>query len=122
MNKRERIIELGAEISATRAKLAAMEAEMDSLLPSEQSTSARSATVVPAGQFSEGTLTDRVIRFLNFFDAEAFTAANIATALQLPRDKMNSLRSTLVRLVEEEKIDRPEPGKYRARREQNVAG
>jgi|SRR5277367_5745520 len=120
MNKRERIIELGADISSTRTKLASMEAEMDSLLTSEPATVAF-VNLAATNAFADGTLTDRVIRFLTTFGTDSFTAVNVATALQLPADRMSSLRSTLVRLVEEKRIDRPEPGKYRARQEENAA-
>jgi len=122
MNRREEIIELAADIKATRIKLAAMEAKMDSLLPNEESVVIPNvAMITAANAFSAGPLTDRVIRYLNVFSPEAFSAANIAMALQLPSDKMSSLRSTLVRLVDENRINRPEPGKYQSRQAQDAA-
>jgi len=122
MSRRERIIELAREIDATRGKLHAMEAEMDSLLPTEE-PSARAVspikieTHVPMPQ----TLTERVIGFLEQNRAHAFGASEVASGIQLSADRITSLRSTLVRLVEEERIERAAPGAYRAKQEQHHA-
>ena len=113
MSRRERIIELAREIDATRGKLRAMEAEIDSLLPSEQPAAVAVATTVTAT--AEVSLTDRVIGFLLDNRPRSFSAAELAAALHLPADRMNSLRSTLVRLVDEQRIARPEPGRYSTR-------
>jgi hypothetical protein len=120
MNRRERIIELGAEIAAARAKLHVMEAELDGLLPPEEQSGQGAITPykieedVPLPL----TLTERVIKFLEQQRGRAFGASAIATGIGLSLDKMTSLRSTLVRLVQEERIARPSPGSYRAKQEQ----
>jgi len=117
MSRRERIIELAREIDATREKLHAMEAEMDSLLPKDEPSA-------PAGGkiFLDTNLviplTERVIKFLELSKGRAFGAVGVAQGIQLPTDKMTSLRSTLVRLVDEKRIERPAPGLYRAKQEQ----
>jgi hypothetical protein len=122
MSRRERIIELAREIDATRGKLHAMEAEMDSLLPTEEPAAREvSAIRIETGVPMPQTLTERVIGFLEQNPRNAFTAAGVASGIQLSDDRITSLRSTLVRLVKEERIDRPSPGAYRAKQVQHHA-
>ena len=121
MNRRERIIELATQIPAVRERLRAMEAEMDSLLPEDEP-----ATTTPAAPTSFDVtiftpLTERVIRFLEANKGGRYGADDIAKGVALTSDKMTSLRSTLVRLVDEDRIERAEPGVYRAKQKQQHA-
>jgi hypothetical protein len=121
MNKRERIIELATQIAEARQRLRAMEAEMDSLLPTEElSTNTVSHIKIEKGVPIPLALTERVIKFLEQHRERVFSATGIATGIELPADKITSLRSTLVRLVQERRIERPTPGTYRANRESDA--
>lgn len=123
--RRERIIELATQIAGARERVRVMEAEMDRLLPSEQGAAPLTPTAKPVPAFttdsSGGPLTERLIKFLKLNRGRTFSAGQIATGIELASDKMNSLRSTLVRLVDEDRIERPKPGLYCAKSEQHNA-
>jgi hypothetical protein len=119
MNRRERIIELAREIDTMRGKLHAMEAEMDSLLPKDEPSAPATKYVIDTSAFVP--LTERVIGFLETNRGRKYGANGIAQGIELTSDKMTSLRSTLVRLVDEKRIERAEPGVYCARQEQHAA-
>ena len=123
MNRRERIIELATQIAQARQSLRAMETEMDSLLPTEEAASATPTAkpVYSSNPDNNAPLTERVIQYLALNRGRAFNAGDIATGVGLDREKITSLRSTLVRLVEEKRIERSKPGLYRAIQEQHHA-
>ena len=96
MEKRERVIKLAKEIEALRANLKRAEADLDSIIGTSETASPNNkGTVV-------GSLPTQIINFLRENPGQAFNAAGIAEALGYTN--MPTLRSTLTRLVNKERI------------------
>jgi hypothetical protein len=118
MNRRERIIELATEIATMRDKLRAMEVEMDGLIGSEQSTGQATSTApyqIEKGVSLPKTVTERVVEWLESNKQKSWGVWDIATGIDLPEEKINSLRSTVIRLVDGKRLEKVSPGLYRAK-------
>ena len=112
MNLRDRVIELGGQITALRSEIAeldikrtrlsALEAELDSMLAPQMRTP----------QNGTGTIDERILRILREHPDKQFSATEIHAGMN--DVNMDSLRSALARMAQEEKIQRPERGSYQA--------
>ncbi|MCC6556538.1 MAG: hypothetical protein IT372_26565 [Polyangiaceae bacterium] len=112
MSRRERIIQLGAEIQADRTSLAALrermrakEAELDRLLKEggEDEVDDQSTTV------TAGSMASDIVTMLDADPAAEFEAEDIATRLD---KKITSVRSTLARLAKNGSIRKVTHGRY----------
>jgi hypothetical protein len=119
----EQLIELGAAIAATREKLRIMEGQWKALLSHDQP--AASVKEQPKYLIEEMSppvpLTERVIELLGKNATHAWSASEVAKELGVPANKMNTMRSTLFRLVEEKRIDKAGPGMFNTKQGQHVA-
>ena len=104
MVNREHIIELATRIAELRRELHELENEMDTLLGEAKSR----AYNEPYGK----GLTARVLDFFSNNKASAWSPHEMMGPIGLSKDKINSLRTTLIRLVAEKKIEKAGPGKY----------
>jgi hypothetical protein len=124
MNKRERIIELVNQITTARQQLAALEAELDSLLPPD-SDSGSPPTVGTAGDTVQpileglvpGSMASKVVELLIGNSERSFDVSAIARGIGLDADKINSLRGTVLRLADSGRIQKVRRGTYRAKKE-----
>jgi hypothetical protein len=123
MDKRERIITLATEISAMRDKLRILEAEMDTLIGGgggggEMVSPVSTAQyTIQKGVPLPKSMAAQVVEFLESNKQKACGVWDIATGIGLPQDKINSLRSTIIRLIDAERIEKVSPGLYRANQE-----
>ncbi len=123
---RERVIELATLIAAEREKLRKLEAEMDTLLAPEPVAVAAAVRVQPTYPIESSVpmpvpLTERVIDLLRKNADRAWGVNDVAKQLAVPTNKMNTLRATLFRLVEERRIDKAGPGMFKTKQGQHVA-
>ncbi len=114
--RRERVIELAFRIKAIREELPQLEAELDALLRGEN-VPLRNVTVrlrPPAkANMNGGSVVTPIMQFLTDHPGKAFNAAAIRKATDIAH--MPSLRSALLRLTQQKKIERAGRGKYRAK-------
>jgi len=112
MNLRDRAIELGAKITALRSEVAELENKRNQLSASEAELDSLLAPQSRASQNGNGTGTidERILRILQERPGKTFDASEIHAAM----DDVNidSLRSALARMFNEEKIRKPERGFY----------
>jgi hypothetical protein len=109
MTSRERIIDLVNQITATRAQLQGLEAELDRLLPHGRSVSAKP----PKGRRARrGTLASKVIQLLESEPSRAFGVMEVAK--RVGASSVPSLRKTVLRLAAQRKIQRRRRGQYGA--------
>jgi hypothetical protein len=95
---------------------------MDSLLPNEVITAPREVRTDSTNLLHNCAaikpLTERLVEFLGAHKEPSFGVCDIAKGIELPDDKIDSLRSPIVLLVKEERSDRSGPGLYRVKEEQ----
>jgi hypothetical protein len=122
MTPYEEIIQLANQISSTRMKLQELEDRFRRLVSERRNpTSPTTKEIVieddvPLPQ----TFTDRVIAFLESNPTRAWSPNEVASRMALPPDQKPTLRSTLHRLCDEGRVERPNRGVYRAKH-RNVA-
>lgn len=123
-SNRERIIQLGQEITVIRQqlreteplrqKLSELEAELDALL----GTRGREQGPVHNGdgaesRLVEGSMASRIVEALQSVAPKPANAQQVQK--RLGTSNINSVRGTLLRLAESGLIERPERGQYRAK-------
>lgn len=125
MNKRERIITLATEIAAMREKLRILEGEMDTLIGGgggEMVSPVSTAQyTIQKGVPVPKSMAAQIVEFLESNKQKAYGVWDIATGIGLPEEKINSLRSTIIRLIDAERIEKMSPGLYRAKQGQQHA-
>lgn len=124
MEKRERAIELGKQISETRERLAALEHELDTLLgtaTATANTTILSAKGVQQTQWRTGTspihtgsIASRIVGLLDG-NPRPWTTQEIFDALRSAGAdaEQGSVLATLSRLASENQIERTDRGVYR---------
>jgi hypothetical protein len=119
MKKRERIIQLVTEINTLRGRTEALEKELDSLLPpdDEHEDVCTESTGKSSGLVA-GSMASRIVELLNSHPDRSFDALTIAKELGIAN--LNSLRGTLLRVAESERIRKVRRGTYKAGREQTA--
>lgn len=95
---RNRVQALTASLDQEKVRLSQLEADLDKLLRSGGSTRQRS-------------IADKVLEYVESKEGGQFSSEEIAAALN---EKEHSVRSALVRLTADGKIQRAERGKYAA--------
>lgn len=126
MDRRERIIEVSNKIADLRKELHNLEAELDALIEMQPVTAALlvGATQQASGMSAESqsTIAYRILQVLNREQAKDFDSREMLHRLELPEDRLPTVRSTLHRLYGEERIARHSPGRFSARQTQPDAG
>jgi hypothetical protein len=112
--KLERIVELSLRYNELRQQLSLVEAELRQTIGSQESPVKLNITSAPAkpNRAAADSLTTRIIALL-LERRTSLAPADIAENLN-EQGRIDSVRSTLVRLHSEGRVDRPEEGKYRA--------
>jgi hypothetical protein len=114
MDRRERIIEISNVILGLRNQLRIVEAELDSLIgETHQSSLLRHDLKIP--KMDDVPIADRIIRALERgFPEMDFDAKEMLYHLELPEDRLPTVRSTLHRLAAENRIARAAAGRFAA--------
>jgi hypothetical protein len=113
MADREQIIKLGAVIDAKRREINKLEQEVRQL---EAQLDAQLGVVTSGPVHRERSLTDQVAALFFSNPHEKMTAQHVLRRLELPDDRLPTIRSTLARLVSMDVLERGEYGVYQARR------
>lgn len=109
--RREKVTRLVLRRETLTREVQYIDKELDELLPEDPASLAASH---PLPTVPDGTLTERIIALLNIDPVVALTPAMIAMRLSELK-RIDSVRSTLIRLYGEGRIDRPDPGRYRSK-------
>lgn len=115
MEKRERAIQLGKEITEAREKLATLERELDVLLgtPVNAQEAAQRIGLLPLSR--AGSLATRVVQLLNSRPGQALGTKEIFEGIGALETEQNSVLAALSRLTSEGQIERVDRGVYAAK-------
>lgn len=108
MNQLERAVEVGARIKELRAELAHLEAELNEMLPKQQSAPGK---VAPASRERSESLPSRILHLIESEPGRRFGASELSESLG---EKVEHVRAALFRLKEGKRIRKIRKGKYRA--------
>jgi hypothetical protein len=109
MTSRERVIDLVHQITAARARLQQLEADLDQALHQD---GAGPTLLRKAARAPRGSLARRIIQLLEGDPKQAFAVPDVAKRLGVL--SVPSLRQTVRRLLAERKIQRRKRGMYGA--------
>lgn len=127
MNRRERALSVATELVVARQRVADLEAEFERLVPDGPIEAKDAASfvrdvgsiVAKAGGFRKSpfgvSLPEKILGILASAPDTVFNAEELHSLLDEP--KMSTLRTTLARLSNARRIERPKAGSYRAVRE-----